>query len=105
MTRALLISVVCLGMLVYFLLRLESSYYDAQPPIVTRIDVYADRITYRTGVYQSISALSIGLKAARDPPAVIALHDCDGFERLQAVIQAVRAEVPGDFEIALPEDC
>jgi hypothetical protein len=92
-------------MLVFFLLRLESSYMESQPPIVTRIDIFADRYTYRTGVYQSISALTIGLKAARDPPALIAVRDCDAYSRLAEVLDAVRAEAPGDFEISLPDDC
>ena len=105
MTRTMLVSLALLGLVVFLMFRWDAIYNSAQPPIVTRIDIYPDRLTYRTGVYQSVSALAIGLKAANDPPRLIELHDCDGTDRLGEVLDIVRANGDFEFEIVLPEDC
>jgi hypothetical protein len=74
-------------------------------PRVTRIDIYADRITYRTGVYETPSALAIGLAASSDPPRLVALHDCERLDVFEQVLDAVRAETEYSFQVELPDDC
>ena len=71
----------------------------------TRVDVYADRIEYRTGRYPTPSALAIAIRAAHDPPEVIELHDCARRGDLEGVIEAVRASGAQTFSVVLPNDC
>lgn len=77
------------------------------PPRDTRVrlDVYADRFVYRDKTYRSVTALAVGLKAARQPPEAIEVHDCEALEQLQPVLGAVRAQGPLQAEIVLPEQC
>lgn len=72
---------------------------------VTRIDIYGDRITYRTGVYETTSALAIGLKAANDPPRLIELHDCGRLDVFEEVVDVVRQRGEYSFSVTLPEGC
>jgi hypothetical protein len=72
---------------------------------VTRIDIYTDRIEYRTGRYPSVAALAIGLKAARDEPRIVELHDCGRRGELEAVVDILRERGQASFSIVLPEDC
>jgi len=104
-TRTLLISVALLGLMAFMMVRWESFYTAAQPPLVTRIDIYSDRMTYRTGVYATTTALDIGLKAANDPPEVVELHDCARRSDLEAVLDLLRAQGTFRFDIVLPESC
>ena len=105
MIRRMLMAVALLGLMVVLLLRWIDVYTSSQPVPVTRVDVYADRITYRNRVYETPTLLAIGLKAASDPPRLIALHDCDSLEQLQWVIDVVRAEGQYEFEMLLPQNC
>lgn len=105
MIRMVLISVALLAMTAYLMFRVERIYTESQPPRVTRVDVYADRLTYRTGIYETPSTLAIGLKAANDPPRLVEVHGCDAVHRLASVLDVVRANGAADFEIVLPEGC
>ena len=105
MTRTLFISIALLGILAFLIMRWESFYNAAQPPIVTRVDIYTDRVTYRTGVYATTTALAIGLKAANDPPEVVELHDCTGRDQLEAVLDLLREQGTYRFDIVLPDHC
>jgi hypothetical protein len=105
MIRAVLISVGLLGLVVYFMYRWQAMVMDGQPPALTRLDIYQDRITYRNGIYSGPSTLAIALKANRNPPRLIEVHSCDALVKLSAVVDVVRAEGALDFEILLPEDC
>lgn len=105
MTRTLLVSVALLGLMAFMMIRWESFYTSAQPPIVTRVDVYADHMTYRAGVYPTVTALGIGLKAANDPPEVVELHDCGRRDDLEAVLDLLREQGSFSFDIILPDHC
>lgn len=105
MIRGVLFSLALSVLLIYAVLRLQSVYVEGIPERVTRVDVYADHITYRTGTYYSATQLAIGLKAAQDPPQVLALHDCGQNEALESVIEVLREQGLTNFEIELPEDC
>lgn len=72
---------------------------------VTRIDIYGDRIAYRTRVYETTSALAIGLKAVNDPPRLVELHDCARMDVFEDVVDLIRESGEYDFTAALPEDC
>jgi hypothetical protein len=89
------------------LLALLASCDTLFPPRDTRVrlDVYADRFVYRDKTYRSASALAIGLKAARQPPEAIEVHDCAALEQLQQVLGVVRAEGRLQAEVILPEQC
>jgi hypothetical protein len=105
MIRMVLISVTLLALIAYLMVRMVTIYNDAQPPRVTRVDVYADRLTYRTGIYETTSMLSIGLKAAKDPPRLLEVHGCEAVDRLPSVLDVLRENGAADFEIVLPDDC
>lgn len=105
MIRGVLVSVVLLGMLLYAVTRLVGMFENALPDRVTRIDIFDDQITYRTNSYPTVSMLAVGLKAAKDPPRVLGLHDCSRMEDFRAIIDLLRDEGFGNFEIELPENC
>lgn len=105
MYRMILVSVAVLGLITFFIFRWQHLVDEARPPLVTRVDIYPDRITYRNGTYATPSTLSIGLKANNDPPRLIEVHGCDALPRLGAVLDVVRDEGAADFEIVLPQGC
>jgi hypothetical protein len=105
MIRSVLMSVVLLAALIYTVLRLHAVYEQGLASRVTSIDIYADRITYRTSRYPTPSLLAIGLKAANDPPQKIVLHDCEREQDFEAVIDIVREQGYRNFEIELPDAC
>ena len=105
MFRMVFVSVILLGILTFLLVRIEGIYSASQPARVSRIDIYTDRLTYRTGVYETHRTLDIGLKAASDPPKLIEVHDCAAVGRLAAVIEVVRENGADEFEIVLPTAC
>ena len=105
MIRGVLFSLALSLLLIYAVLRLQSVYVEGIPERVTRVDIYSDRITYRTGTYYSATQLAIGLKAAQDPPQALALHHCGQNDELESVIDVLREQGFTSFEIELPEDC
>lgn len=105
MIRGILFSVALSALLIYAVYRMVDMYQQAVPERVTRVDVYSDHIAYRTSDYSSPSQFAIGLKAAREPPRKIGLHDCARMDSLEAVVVIVRDEGYRDFDIELPEDC
>ena len=105
MIRSVLFSVALSAILIFTVLRLHAVYQDGLALRVTRIDVYSDRISYRTSHYPTPSLLRIGLKAANDPPRLIALHDCSRMDTFEAVIDLMREEGYTQFDVDLPENC
>jgi hypothetical protein len=105
MIRSVLFSVALSGILIFTVFRLHAVYQEGLALRVTRIDIYPDRITYRTNHYPTPSLLRIGLKAANDPPELIALHDCTRMDDFEAVIDLMREQGYTDFDIDLPDDC
>jgi len=105
MIRSVLFSVVLSAVLIYTVLRMHSVYEDGLASRVTSIDVHADRISYRTTQYPSVSRLRIGLLATNDPPEKIVLHDCSRMAEFEAVIDLVREQGHTDFEVDLPDSC
>jgi hypothetical protein len=105
MVRGVLFSVALSALLIYGLFRMVDMYQRVTPELIVRVDIYGDRITYRTNAYATPSLFAIGLKAAREPPRRIELHDCSQREVFEAVIDIVRSEGYSSFEIALPPDC
>ena len=106
MIRSVLFSVALSALLIYAIFRLQSAYEQRLAfNRITTIDIYADRITYRTNVYSTTSLLANGLKAVHDPPKKVKLHVCSRMDDLEAVIDVVRAEGYMDFEVDLPEGC
>lgn len=105
MIRSVLYSVALSGLLIYGVLRVESVYDETLAQRVTRIDIFADRITYRTSHYSSPSLLGIGLKAANDPPKMVALHDCARMDDLEAVLDELRLQGYTEFGIEMPDGC
>lgn len=105
MVRMILISVLLLGMVLFFIFRWQAMVTDAQPPLVTRVDVYADRLTYRNGVYASTSTLAIALQANNARPEIVEVRECGAVGRLAEVLDVIRRHGAVDFEIVLPEDC
>lgn len=102
----LLVSVALLGVITFLLLRFEATYMEGQPPILTRLDIYEYGVTYRTGIYTTMTALAVGLEAApRDPPQIVELHYCDGTDKLEEVLELLRSRETFRFGIVLPEDC
>jgi hypothetical protein len=73
--------------------------------MVTRVDIYEDRLEYRARRYETTTALAIGMKAARDAPRIIELHDCARLSDLEAVLDLVRTLGQENLSIVLPEDC
>ena len=105
MVRSVLFSVALSALLIYAILRLQSSYEQRLAfNLVTRIDIYADRITYRNNMYATPSLLANGLKAVRDPPQKVELHVCSRMDEFEDVLDVLRAQGYREFEIELP-DC
>lgn len=105
MIRSVLFSVALSALLIYAVYRMVALFELARPEGVTRIDVYADRITYRTSSYETISRFAIGLKAAQEPPRIIGLHDCASMDEFEAVIDVLREQGFTSFAVELPDDC
>jgi hypothetical protein len=105
MVRTVVISVFLLGLVCFFIFRWQRMVDDAQPPLVTRVDIYSDRIVYRNGNYASPSTLSIALKANNSLPEIVEVRDCAAANQLAGVLDVVRAEGAKTFKIVLPEDC
>jgi len=105
MVRGVFFSVALSAMLIYAVYRMVDMYEQALPERVTRVDIYADSIGYRTGDYPTTSLFEIGLKAADDPPEQVSLHDCSRMDTLEEVVEILRAEHYSSFEIKLPQDC
>jgi hypothetical protein len=105
MIRGVLFSVVLSGILIFVVVRMSALYEEALPERVTRVDIYSDRITYRTNSYASPSLLAIGLKAAHDAPEKLALHDCSRMEEFETVIGILREQGYSSLDIELPDDC
>jgi hypothetical protein len=105
MIRSVLISLVLSALLIFVVLRVAALFETAAPERVTRIDIYSDTITYRMSRYPTPSRLAIGLKAVNDPPRLLAVHDCERMEVLEAVLQVVREQGYTSFEVQLPDDC
>lgn len=105
MVRAVLFSVALSAILIYAVLRVQSVYQQSLPERVTRIDIYADRIGYRNNIYSTPSLLAIGLKAANDPPKVLALHVCARQDDLEMVVEVLREQGYLSFEVELPDTC
>jgi len=105
MMRGVLYSVALCGLLIYVVFELQSIYERSLPERVVRIDVYADRIAYRTSSYATPSLLAIGIKAAREAPRKLVLHDCARMGDFETVIGIVREQGHRSFDVELPEDC
>jgi hypothetical protein len=105
MVRQVMFSVALSAIMIYAILRMQSVYEATLTERVTRVDIFSDRITYRTSQYSSPSLLAIGIKAAQDPPEKLALHDCDRMDDFEAVLDALRDQGYTDLEIELPEGC
>ena len=90
---------VMLGIIVFR----RDQVFPRPQPIVPRVDIYSDRITYRTRSYETATGLAIGLKAANEPPSLIELHDCNQFELFEDTIDVVRADGDYQFELVMPE--
>ena len=105
MVRSVLMSVAISGLLIYGVFRLYGVYQDRLPIGITRVDIYADRITYRTNYYSTARLFGYGLQAAKVPPDVVALRDCQSHAEFEAVLDVIRAQGYSDFAIELPDDC
>ncbi len=105
MTRTIVISVALLGLVCYFIFRWQAMVTQSQPPILTRVDIYADRIVYKNVGYASPSSLAIALQANRQLPELVEVAECDARARLGDVLDVVRAAGAADFEIVLPDSC
>jgi hypothetical protein len=103
--RGVLFSVALSALLIYAVYRMVSLFELAKPEGVTRIDIYDDRITYRTSTYETTSRLAVGLKAAQDPPRIIGLHDCARMDEFEAVVDVLRELRYTNFSVELPDDC
>lgn len=106
MVRSVLFSIALSALLIFGVLQLQKSY-EQRLAInrVTRIDIYADRITYRMNNYATPSLLANALKAVHDPPQKVALHDCVRMDDFEAVLDIVREQGYTQFEVELPEGC
>ena len=107
MVRSVLFSVFLLGLLLYAIMQLQSTYEERRMSTVrvTAIDIYADRITYRNNVYSTPSLLSNGLKAVHDPPRLVELHLCSRMSVFEDVLEVVRQQGYSEFEVKLPAGC
>jgi hypothetical protein len=105
MVRSVLSSVALLALLIYGVLRIQSAYEERLDfNRVTRVDIYADRITYRNNMYATTSLLANGLKAIKDPPRKVELHVCARMDEFADVLDVLRTEGYREFEVELP-DC
>jgi hypothetical protein len=105
MVRMIIISVVLLGMVLFFIFRWQAMVARTQPPLVTRVDIYSDRLTYRNGNYTTTSNLAIALQANNAAPEIVEVRDCAAVARLGDVLEVVRRYGAVDFQIVLPENC
>ena len=105
MIRNVMFSVVLSGLMIYAVVRMVAVYQEGVPERITRIDIYADRISYRTSNYATPSLLSVGLQAAQDPPKKLALHDCSRMDDFEAVVGVLREQGYINIDIELPDDC
>lgn len=106
MVRSVLFSVALLALLIFAVLKLQSSWEQRLAvERVTSVDIYADRIAYRTNVYATPTLLSYGLKAVNDPPRRVVLHTCSRMDDLEAVIDVVREQGYTDFQVEMPDSC
>lgn len=105
MVRQVMFSVALSAIMIYAILRMQSVYEATLGERVTRVDIFADRITYRTSRYSTPTLLAIGIKAAQDPPEKLALHDCSRMDDFEAVLDALREQGYTDLEIELPDGC
>jgi hypothetical protein len=105
MIRSVLFSVALSALLIYGVLRLHSSYEQRLGERVTSVDIYATYIAYRTNRFATPSLLEIGLKAAKDPPEKVVLHDCLRMAEFEEVVDLIRHLGYTEFEIELPPSC
>lgn len=105
MTRSILFSVALSALLIYGVLRLQSVYEAGLNTGITRVDIYSDRIDYRTNHYPTARLFGIGLQAAKVPPDMITLHDCLRMAEFEAVLDQVRDQGYSGYDISLPDDC
>jgi len=105
MIRGVLVSVVLSGVLIFAVTRIAELYDQGASDRLTRIDIFSDRIVYRTRHYPTPSRLAIGLKAERDPPRVLALHDCERMNTFAEVLEILREQGYSTFDIELPDAC
>jgi len=105
MVRGVLFSVALSILLVFAVYRLQSVYQEGLPERVTRIDISSDRIDYRVSSYKTPTQVAIALKAAQDPPRLVAVHECGLNETLEAVLGILREQGYTSFEIQLPDNC
>jgi hypothetical protein len=105
MVRSVLFSVGLSLLLIYGVLRLQAMYQETLSPGVMRVDIYADRITYRTNRYPNASLFGIGLKAAKVAPDIVVLHDCQRMDDFEEVIDELRSQGYSGFELDIPNDC
>ena len=105
MIRGVLFSVVLSAILVFAVYRIADMLERASPAPVTRVDIFADHITYRTSDYASVPRFATGLKTVNVPPQILALHDCAGTETFEAVLDILREQGFTSFSIELPRDC
>ena len=89
----------------YAVFRMQFVYEAGMPERVTRVDIFADRITYRTSHYSTPRLLEIGIKAANDPPKKLALHDCARMDEFEQVLDSLRELGYASLEIELPDNC
>jgi hypothetical protein len=105
MVRNVFFSVALSALLIYGVVRMVDTFQQAIPERVTLVDIHADRISYRTSNYATTTLFAVGLKAAREPPQKVGLHDCSRMDTLEAVVEILRAEGYANFVIELPDDC
>jgi hypothetical protein len=92
-------------LLIFAVYRLQSVYMEGLPPRVTRVDIEAERILYRTGSYKTPTQFAIALKAAQDPPRMLVLHDCRRIDVLGQIIEILRSQSIKRFEVEMAESC
>jgi hypothetical protein len=69
------------------------------------INIYADRYEFRLGRYETTRALRIALEASTEVPVAVEVHDCEARERLEPVLDLVRARGQYNLSIIMPDDC
>ena len=105
MIRSVLASFVLSVALIVVVYRVSSIYEERMPERITRIDIHHDRIAYRLSSYATPSMLAIGLEAAKDPPRVLALHDCARLPDFESIVLILREQGYTSFDVVLPADC
>jgi len=99
----LCLMVVGLTALAYLATQLMYIEPGVEPAV--QIDVYADRFEFQRERYPSITALAIGLEAAREEPTSIELRDCSAQSQLTAVLDLIRERGQYNIAIEMPEGC